>query len=75
VILHFQNRVIFCMYEVEAAAPRDSARRRGACEEIGHPLDEVKGDAEEGVEAEREEVGVEEAPGIDDGAPALADAA
>jgi len=35
----------------------------------------VEGDAEEGVEAEREEVGAEEAPGVDDGAPVLADAA
>ena len=53
-ILHFQNVVVF-FYEVEAAA-RDSARRRGACEEIGHPVDVVEGGAEEGVEAEREEV-------------------
>jgi hypothetical protein len=60
--------------EVEAAT-QDSARHRGACEEIGHPIDEVEGDAEEGVEAEREEVGTEEAPGVDDGAPVLADAA
>jgi hypothetical protein len=60
--------------EVEAAT-RDSARHRGACEEIGHPIDEVEGDAEEGVEAEREEVGTEEVSGVDDGAPVLADAA
>ena len=72
-ILHFQNVVVF-FYEVEAAA-RDSSRRRGACEEICQPVDEVEGDAEEGVEAEREEVGAQEAPGVDDGAPVLADAA
>jgi hypothetical protein len=51
--------------EVEGAT-RDSARHRGMCEEIGHPIDEVKGDAEEGVEAEREEVGAKEALGVDD---------
>jgi len=72
VILHFHILVIF--QEVKAAAG-DSTRRPRRCEEIRQPVDGVDGDAVEGVEAEREEVGAEEAPSVDDGAPVLADAA
>jgi hypothetical protein len=72
VILHSQIEVIF--EEVKAAAG-DSTCCRRTCEEICQPVDEAEVDAVEGVEAEREEVGTEEAPGVDDGAPMLANAA
>ena len=61
--------------EVKAAAGDSTRCRSRACEEIGQLLEAVEAGAVEGVEAEREEVNTQQAAGVDDGAPVLADAA
>jgi len=73
VILHFQTVVIF--QEVKAAAGDSTRCPSRACEEICQLLVGVEAGAVEGVEAEREEVGAQQAASVDDGAPVLADAA
>lgn len=62
VILDFQNGVMFQEVEADAGDPTCC---QGVCEEIREPLDEVEVDAEEGIQAEREEVDEQEVSGID----------
>ena len=72
-VIHGYRRDVIVVEEVKVAAG-DSARRRGACEEE-RAIEYEVAVAEESLDAKREEVGVQEASGVDDGAPVLADTA